>query len=585
MDMLIWRKLRGEIASMIMARKLIEKYDKIILYGDLRCCKDFAYIFDKVTPLCSIYGENRQREIEKYVSLNLCVVICSFDKDKCSRELEECGLIFEENYFYADTFFRTLDYPLIGKIRSRKVYIWGAGQMARETLDLLNGISIEGFIDSDTNKRGAEIEGIRILCPDEIRKISSEIFIVVSSLKYYFSIRKILHEWGMRENDDFVRVELLQNKPSVWLSKTFYDDSFYDFCCETFFRVFEVETGGNVSCCCTTLISGRIGNLLYEEYDEIWNSIYHKIQCLSVCNRTFTFCLKNACPALIQRKRQSVTDLLIAEVEYKQFIGKPEYLHISIDETCNLFCGSCRECIRISKGEELEKTIILKEKILRDADKGIKSYFLAGNGEIFLSKTYEEIWKSSIINSAKTVRILSNGMLFTQKKWEEFYKGKENVNIWVYISIDAATKETYEQIRRGGKFEVLLNNLRFISELRKNNVIGYFRINFVVQRKNYKEMEKFIELGIELGVDNVFFTKILNWGTYSDEEFDKISMMERDMQAPKKELKEILDKEIFKNKIVDLGTIQYTRNRRLPDYVDNYYEWETRDWIEMNRGK
>lgn len=222
---------------------------------------------------------------------------------------------------------------------------------------------------------------------------------------------------------------------------------------------------------------------------------------------------------------------------------------------------------------------------MKDADKTIKSYFLAGNGEVFLSKTYEEIWKNPIINNAETIRLLSNGMLFTPKKWEEFYKGKENSNIWVYISVDAATKETYEQIRRGGNFEVLLKNLKFISKLRKNNVIDYFRINFVVQRKNFREMEKFIELGIELGVDNVFFTKVLNWGTYSDEEFDEISMMDRDMRAPKRELKEILDKEIFKNKIVDLGTIQYARNRRLPEYIDNYYEWETRDWMEMNRGK
>ncbi len=570
---------------MITTKSLLEKCENIILYGDLRCCKDFTYIFDEVMPLCSIYGENRKHEIEKYMSLNMCVVICSFDKDECARELDECGLTVDENYFYADIFFEELDYPLIRKIGNRKVYIWGAGQMAKETLALLEGINIEGFIDSDTNKRGGKIEGIRIQHPREIKGIASGIFIVVSSIKYYFSIKKILHEWGLKENDDFVRIELLQNKPSAWLKKTFYDDSFYDLCCETFFRVFEVEAGGNVSCCCTTLINGRIGNLLYEEYDKIWNSIYHKIQCLSVCNRTFTFCIKNACPALIQRKRQSVTDLLIENVKYKKFIGRPEYLHLSIDETCNLFCESCRECIRISKGEELEKTIILKEKLLRDADKTIQSYFLAGNGEVFLSKTYEEIWKSSIINNAKTIRILSNGMLFTPKKWEEFYKGKENANIWVYISIDAATKETYEQIRRGGKFEILLKNLKFISELRKNNIINYFRINFVVQRKNFKEMEQFIKLGIELGVDNVFFTKILNWGTYSDEEFDKISMMERDMQAPKKELKEILDKEIFKNKIVDLGTIQYVRNRKLPEYIDNYYEWETRDWIEMNRGK
>lgn len=568
---------------------MIEKIDKVLyskkiyLYGNLRCCKDFIYIFDQINVEQIIYGQDRKNKAKAYISEDNFFIICSFDKFQCKQELEECGLILKDNFDYADIFFSMLDYPLHEKIAGKKVYVWGAGQMGSATLQLLDGINIEGFIDSDINKAGKEIQGIKVYVPEQIKDIISNIFIVVSSIKYYFLIRKTLIQWGAKENNDFVRLELLENKPSDWMRRTFYDDSFYDFCCESFFRVYEVETDGNVSCCCTTLIEGRIGNLLYAEYEEIWKSIYHKIQCLSLCNKTFSFCIKNACPAMIQRKRGVVTDERVMQIEYKKFIGRPEYLHLSIDETCNLYCESCRNCIVISKGEALEKTHILKDKLLKDADKNIKSFFLAGNGEVFLSKIYEEIWKSTFINNAEIIRLLSNGMLFTPSRWNEFYKGKENAKIWVYISIDAATKETYEQIRRGGNFEVLLKNLEFISELRKKHIIDYFRINFVVQRKNYLEMEKFIELGLKLKVDNVFFTKILNWGTYTEEEFDKVSMMSPDMQMPKKELEDILNRKIFKNKIVDLGTIQYVRNRRLPDYIDNYYVWETRDWIEMNK--
>jgi MoaA/NifB/PqqE/SkfB family radical SAM enzyme len=225
----------------------------------------------------------------------------------------------------------------------------------------------------------------------------------------------------------------------------------------------------------------------------------------------------------------------------------------------------------------------MKEKIMSSSLNKVKELYIAGNGEVFLSKVYEEIWRSPIANNANTIRVLTNGMLLTPKRWKEFYTGKERVNIWLYVSIDAATKETYEMIRRGGNFDILKKNMEFASKLRKEGIIKYFRINFVVQRKNYLEMEQFIRWGIELGVDNVFFTKILNWGTYTDEEFANISMMELDNKSPKEELKRILDKEIFKNPIVDLGTIQYSRNRVLPDYVDNYYVWETRDWMEKNR--
>ena len=141
------------------------------------------------------------------------------------------------------------------------------------------------------------------------------------------------------------------------------------------------------------------------------------------------------------------------------------------------------------------------------------------------------------------------------------------------VSIDAATRETYEKVRRGGNFDVLRKNMEFASKLRKDGNLSYFRINFVVQSENYKEMIDFVEWGVELGVDEVFFSKVLNWGTYTSEEFKEISMMEEDGNTPKKELQRILDDPRMKNPIVDLGTIQYSHE--MVNYaVDNYYMWE-----------
>ena len=144
------------------------------------------------------------------------------------------------------------------------------------------------------------------------------------------------------------------------------------------------------------------------------------------------------------------------------------------------------------------------------------------------------------------------------------------------VSIDAVTKETYEQkIRCGGNLEQLKKNMKFASELRKKGELCYLRMNFVVQRNNYKEMIPFVQWGEELGVDEIFFTKILNWGTYTDEEFENVSMMEKDGITPKKELLEVLsDTYIKDSKIVDLGTIRYGHKVDQVDVVENYYMWE-----------
>ena len=171
------------------------------------------------------------------------------------------------------------------------------------------------------------------------------------------------------------------------------------------------------------------------------------------------------------------------------------------------------------------------------------------------------------------IRLLSNGMLFNQRNWEHFIKGRRQ-KIMLTVSIDAATKETYESIRRNGNFGVLKKNMEFASQLRKSGGLCYFRMNFVVQKENYREMIPFVEWGQKLGVDEIFFTKILNWGTYTPEEFAEISMMEQDGVTPKPELKEILENPVMKSEIVDLGTIQYQHKEDEIETVENYYMWE-----------
>ena len=87
-------------------------------------------------------------------------------------------------------------------------------------------------------------------------------------------------------------------------------------------------------------------------------------------------------------------------------------------------------------------------------------------------------------------------------------------------------------------------------------------------------MPEFVRWGVEIGADEVFFTKILNWGIYSKEEFDDISMFEPDGITPKSELKTILDDPIMKERIVDLGTIKYAHQTFNDFFVHNYYMWE-----------
>jgi len=89
----------------------------------------------------------------------------------------------------------------------------------------------------------------------------------------------------------------------------------------------------------------------------------------------------------------------------------------------------------------------------------------------------------------------------------------------VSISIDAAAKGTYEKIRRGAHWEVLCDNMRYISSLKSSGEINKIQLNFVVQKENYNEMRDFVILGKEWKADKIIFTPLRNWGTYSNESF------------------------------------------------------------------
>jgi hypothetical protein len=57
--------------------------------------------------------------------------------------------------------------------------------------------------------------------------------------------------------------------------------------------------------------------------------------------------------------------------------------------------------------------------------------------------------------------------------------------------------------------------MQFISELRSSGQIQNFRINFVVRVENYTEILDFIDLGNRFGVDDIYFSRMEDWGSIS----------------------------------------------------------------------
>jgi len=247
----------------------------------------------------------------------------------------------------------------------------------------------------------------------------------------------------------------------------------------------------------------------------------------SILDGSFKYCNKELCPHLSRLLNYGVTSgpiHLKSNSKYTTPIIEPTTpttILMNFDRTCNYKCPSCRVdlIVESSKGiERIEKTI---EEIDTFYSANVKTLYITGTGDPFVSVSFRNYLRN--FNPKKYPKLTSihfhtNASMWTKEMWDSM----TNVHKYVTsceISIDAGTQNTYEnKTRLGGKWDTLINNLKFISTI---DTLKSVKTSFVVQDSNYMEMETFYNLMYSIFGKkvNVFFGKIINWGTFSDGEF------------------------------------------------------------------
>jgi MoaA/NifB/PqqE/SkfB family radical SAM enzyme len=209
-----------------------------------------------------------------------------------------------------------------------------------------------------------------------------------------------------------------------------------------------------------------------------------------------------------------------AELKNKKILlgSKPLTLRIILTNRCNINCIMC------NLGAQKDKFTIPYEVINRIMDffPYLERIDWQG-GEVFLVEYFEELFQKASLfpNIRQTLQI--NGLLL-DKRWAELLAKN---NIVVLFSIDATTKKTYEYIRRGARFEDLLENIYVFNEYRKKYNSSADKILCVcIMRSNYRELEKFVGLAIKYDFKQISFGAIHGTNALNENIFDP-----RDSQA------------------------------------------------------
>ena len=293
--------------------------------------------------------------------------------------------------------------------------------------------------------------------------------------------------------------------------------------CHYPFTTANIGPTGDVWFCCPewTASAGktRLGNVRDASIASLWNGpTARALRRAMYANDLEGWCRTRGCPILNAGTRIAMDDIrsqFRGELFHESTVqairegreeieGFPSHLIISNDWRCNLRCVMCSTTEHAASGAARTEVEEVTERIFEEITRNIhwvKRVFLSGYGDPLAIKRQRRFLQSATRNHPHVeVELLTNGLLLTPKMWSTI---AHNRFATIRVSVDAATRGTYEKIRVGGDWDVLLRNLRFLGELRRSGSIPAFEINMTVMRDNHREVYDFLDFGLDLGCDCV----------------------------------------------------------------------------------
>jgi hypothetical protein len=76
--------------------------------------------------------------------------------------------------------------------------------------------------------------------------------------------------------------------------------------------------------------------------------------------------------------------------------------------------------------------------------------------------------------------------------------------------VDAARKETFEKLRRLGRYEPFLENMRFLRQLRRSGIIPELKFSFTYQLDSFREIPEFVDFRESMNCDFAIFGRLQN---------------------------------------------------------------------------
>jgi len=308
-------------------------------------------------------------------------------------------------------------------------------------------------------------------------------------------------------------LDLLKKDKSSWLTAH----------CSVPFDTVSIDYNGDIySCSCSDWLPKSIGNILdFSDKNSFLETLDNNPVKNSIIDRSHMYCLGTKCP-LLQAEYKNANSFFVPKELLED--GHIKFLHLNIDNSCNLSCPTCRSGIILNKNNKPHQ-----ERLIRILDKiddyffnpqTIKTIHCVGNGEFLSSKLLVD-WLLEKSKLDIDFILQTNGTLI--------YKNNNKIsNILkktreIYVSIDASNEELYSQVRINGSWKDLIKSLNWLQFFAKYNNIE-INYNFTVSNNNYHDMLNFITFAERYKIHKVYFSKVNRWPHMSDDQWNNLNI-------------------------------------------------------------
>lgn len=264
-------------------------------------------------------------------------------------------------------------------------------------------------------------------------------------------------------------------------------------CIYPWMAISQESPGNRLSVCCWSKVN--IKNVEKRSLEEIWNGPEYRYLRQKMLEGDIEKICKDTCPFVVNGKYVAKPDridgigreyvenkrLMWKEIESGKVVisSKPTYVKLYPTNRCNLSCIMCRQ--GNVKSEHIFDKMMNE---IRGWFKYMDRIEFVG-GEPLLSKEVIEFVKE--FDPAEypdlKIHIITNGILLN-KNIIDMMDGKFRS---LSISVDGASKEVYESIRVGGKWEVLMKNMSYLAEKVRGKDVEV-KILTVVMKRNIDDL-------------------------------------------------------------------------------------------------